>query len=134
MRIFNSNMSTSLSSSLILLTVFASGCSSDDSSDSNTKLTATSTSSNNKVLVTFNEAMDLNTFHRNSFTVKRVNEMALSGDITFDPEGKTAIFIPSSDFTVGQEYTATITTAAKSATGKSLDANYVWTFTSGTTP
>lgn len=88
---------------------------------------------NNSVIATFSEKMDEATLNTDSFTVQGAGEMALVGVVSFDASSNTVIFKPNSNMTASVVYTATITTAVKSAAGKSLASNYVWTFVSGTT-
>lgn len=93
---------------------------------------ATAVAINQKIVVTFSEAMNDTTIDTLSFTVIGAGETALVGSVTTDAANNTAIFDPNSNLSVGKLYTATITTAIKSTSGKALASNYVWTFTSGT--
>jgi hypothetical protein len=129
-----------------MLTAFVAGCSNSSNSTGNSSDpaalsvvstnpadSATAVAINQKIIATFSEAMDLTTIDTLSFTVKGAGEAALVGSVSTDAASNTAIFVPGSNFTVSTLYTATITTAAKSTSGKALASNYVWTFTSGTT-
>ncbi|MDZ7646849.1 MAG: Ig-like domain-containing protein [Cytophagales bacterium] len=55
----------------------------------------------------------------------------IAGTISYT--GSTASFVPTNNLVLGNTYTATITTGAKSATGVALASDYVWTFNSTTT-
>jgi len=85
---------------------------------------------NAKILVTFNEAMEASTINTTTFKVMGPTT-AVTGTVTYT--GTTALFTPSADLTVSLLFTATITTATKDASGQALAANYVWSFTTGTT-
>lgn len=88
---------------------------------------------NSKVTATFSEAMNASTIDTTSFTVVGANEPALTGIVSYDVASKTASFSSGSNFSSSVVYTATLNSNVKSSTGKSLAANYVWSFTSGTT-
>jgi hypothetical protein len=132
----------------IMLTAFVAGCNSGNSSapavgssdpaalsviSTNPADSATNVSINQKVIATFSESMDAATIDDTSFTVNGAGEAAMVGTVSLDVSTNTAIFVPGSNFTASTVYTATITTAVKSTSGKVLASNYVWTFTSGTT-
>jgi hypothetical protein len=89
----------------------------------------------NKVITaTFNEDMNEATITTTSFTVEAPAKgaMAIAGTITY--ADKTASFTPSSPLTPNTTYTGTIMTSVKDLTGNSLQANYIWTFNTGTIP
>lgn len=132
--------------SAIMLTAFVAGCNSDSNKSSTSPIiptvtvtstdpadTATSVPLNSKVVANFSEAMDATTIDSLSFTVVGASEPALTGTISIDANSNSATFTPGSNFTASTLYTATITTAATSVSGKSLAEDYVWSFTSGTT-
>ena len=132
--------------SAIMLTAFVAGCNSDSNKSSTSPIiptvtvtstdpadTATSVPLNSKVVANFSEAVDATTIDSLSFTVVGASEPALTGTVTTDANSNSATFTPGSNFTASTLYTATITTAATSVSGKSLAADYVWSFTSGTT-
>lgn len=130
---------------VIILSAFVAGCGSDSnntdtagSSPSIPAVTVTSTDPadaavsvalNSKVVANFSEALDATTINSLSFTVAGASEPALTG--TVSTNNKIAIFTPNSNFSADTLYIATITTAAKGASGKSLADDYVWSFTSG---
>ena len=77
------------------------------------------------VSVTFNEVMNAATFTAANF---KVNNGAVTGTITFDASGKTAIFTPSSDLGSFTNYTVTVTTGVRDLAGNALATQYSWTF------
>ncbi len=84
---------------------------------------------NKTVTATFNMAMDPLTINATTFTVKQGATTVL-GTVTYS--GSTASFTPAAPLVANTVYTATITTGAKNLAGTALAANYVWTFTTGT--
>ncbi len=80
--------------------------------------------------VTFSEAMDASTLGVGSFTVTSgAAALAIPGKVTYS--NTTAVFWPTAHFAPSTAYTATLTTAAKSAVGVALGAKYAWSFTTG---
>jgi ketosteroid isomerase-like protein len=59
---------------------------------------------------------------------------AVPGTVTYDAASDTAIFAPTAALAINTPYTATVTTAAQSAQGNALSANYVWSFSTGPQP
>lgn len=84
---------------------------------------------NAMVNATFSLPMDPLTVNSTSFTVKQ-GTTAVAGTIAYN--GNTASFDPTIDLVSNTLYTATITTAAKTVDGITLQNNYIWTFTTGT--
>lgn len=83
----------------------------------------------NKVIsASFNEAMNPATITATSFTLKN-GTATVVGTITYN--NNLASFTPTNKLAPNTTYTATITTAAKSANGIALASNYEWTFTTG---
>jgi len=81
---------------------------------------------------TFSEAMDSSTINTSNFTLTGPGLTAVVGTVSFT--GTIATFTPAVNLLASTLYTATITTGVKDSAGNSLAANYVWTFTTGTTP
>lgn len=150
MNITNKYRSRTLWFTACLLAAFVTGCSSDDSTitttaddtvdpaalsvvSTNPADAATAVATNQKITATFSEAMDSTTLDGASFTVKGAGEAAIVGSVTLDDASNTAIFTHVSNLTSSTVYTATITTAAKSSTDKTMASNHVWGFTTGTT-
>ncbi len=90
---------------------------------------ATSVALNKVITVTFNEKMNPATITNASITISGAS--AVSGTITYS--GTTATFIPSSPLAVNTTYTGRVTTAVKDETGNALQADYIWTFSTGAT-
>src|SRR6185503_10605054 len=92
---------------------------------------------NSSVSATFSETMTRSTLNSASFTLRPTSGGApLAG--TVSAGSNTATIVPSVNLAASTQYTATITTAAKDATGNALAANFTWRFTtsaaSDTTP
>ena len=90
---------------------------------------------NRKITATFSEAM-------NPATVTAAGVFALTvttggavvpGTATFVAASNTVIFSPTANLLPNTHFTATISTAAQSAAGNGLAANYVFGFTTGAT-
>lgn len=81
------------------------------------------------VTATFNKKMDPKTINGTSFTVKGTT--GITGTVTYTDS--TATFVASAPFADNTTFTARITTAAKDLMGNALQADYVWTFSTGTT-
>jgi len=92
---------------------------------------ATGVPINTKILVTFSETMDPLTITTSTFTLKQ-GTTPVSGTVT--SASRTATFNPVSNLAASTVYTATITTGAKDPAGNALAANFVWSFTTGSTP
>jgi hypothetical protein len=83
----------------------------------------------NKVLtVTFNQAMDPATINNTTFTLENGSE-AVSGTVEYS--GTTAMFTPNNVLDAQTDYTARLSTDAKSSTGISIAENTKWEFTTG---
>jgi len=125
-----------LSLFFIVFLLIVSACSDDDNAPlTGPTVTATSpannatnVSRNNSVEISFSTAMDPATINSSTIIVKQ-GTAVVSGAVTYD--GISATFTPTDPFLALKEYTVTITTGAKSTTGKSFDANSVSTFTTG---
>jgi hypothetical protein len=87
---------------------------------------------NSNLTATFSEEMNPATLitPATSFTLKEfVSGTNVAGVVTYI--GNTATFNPNSDLLTNTRYSATITTVAKTPAGKTLAANFTWTFTTG---
>ena len=86
----------------------------------------------NKIITaTFNMSMNPLTLSATTFTVKQ-DATPVLGTITY--AGTIVTFTPSAPLAQNTVYTATITKGATNLTGTELANDYVWTFTTGTTP
>ena len=97
---------------------------------------ATNVPLNQKVGATFNTPMTSSTITAaGTFTLAATTGGAsVAGAVTYDSASNTAVFTPTAALTANTQYTATVTTAAKSVPGNALPANYVWSFTTGPAP
>jgi len=120
----------------IVFLLFVSACTDDDNEPlTGPTVTATSpannatnVSRNNVIEISFSTAMDPATINSSTIIVKR-GTTVVPGTVTYD--GITATFTPTDTFLALKEYTVTITTGAKSMTGKSFDATSETKFTTG---
>jgi ketosteroid isomerase-like protein len=94
---------------------------------------ATNVPLNQKVTATFNTPMSASTITAaGTFSLAvTAGGAAVPGTVTYDAPSDTATFAPTAALTASTQYTATVTTAAQSAAGNGLTANYVWSFTTG---
>ena len=83
------------------------------------------------ITATFSTPMDPLTINFTTFTLNR-GGIPVAGVVTYS--GSTASFTPATPLLANTTYTATITTGAKNVAGTSLANNYVWSFSTGTTP
>jgi len=88
---------------------------------------------NQVVQATFNTAMNSSTLDTTSFTVVGAGETALGGAVSLDAASNTVSFAPAGNMTASKIYTATLNTSVRSTGASPLAANYVWSFTTGTT-
>jgi hypothetical protein len=109
----------------------------DDDTDDGVKPTVTSTfplhnqiavARNDEVSATFCREMNPTTINTSSFTLKH-GTTSVQGVVTY--LDLKATFTPLATLDALTEYTATITTAAKSATGMAIASNHSWNFTTG---
>ncbi|PRC93514.1 ice-binding family protein [Solimicrobium silvestre] len=99
---------------------------------------------NTAITAAFTEDMAPATINASSFTLTCTSPCAApTGVVSYSVGSRTAVFVPNAALTVGTTYTATITTAATDLAGNALggnqapipaSSNYVWTFTTATTP
>ncbi len=76
---------------------------------------------------TFSEAMDASTISALSFTLMQ-GAQRIDGGVSFDEVTSIATFAPVVPLQTNLDYTATITTGARSAGGVPLEASHSWTF------
>ncbi len=87
---------------------------------------------------TFSEPMDAGTIDATTFVVTD-NGVAIDGSVSYDAHSRVATFVPTAatGFAPGKSLVATIvsgTDGAKDLAGNALGSNWVWGFTTGTTP
>jgi ketosteroid isomerase-like protein len=84
---------------------------------------------NTSVTATFSSVMAAATINTTTFTLTGPGATAVAGAVTYS--GSTATFTPTVSLAALTLYTATITTGATDPGGNPLQANFVWTFTTG---
>ena len=95
---------------------------------------ATTVPVNARVSATFSEGMDAASLTTSTFTVTSpASLLPLPGRLIHAHGGTIVVFLPTDPLAMMTTYTATITHAARSTAGVSLLADYVWTFTTGST-
>ena len=85
------------------------------------------------VVATFSEAMNPDTINTTTFTLA-ASGTPVAGTVTYVVSSYVATFTPTNPLALDTLYTATITTGAQDLNGDPLASNYVWTFTTSTTP
>ena len=88
---------------------------------------------NQVITATFNKVMNVETINSTSFSVS--DDTAIAGAITFTSTATstTVIFTPTTNLSLNTTYTAVITDAVKDNTGNAMQADYVWSFSTGNT-
>lgn len=81
---------------------------------------------NQTITADFNIAMDALSITGATFTLKQ-GTTTVPGTVSYS--GKTASFNPTNALVLGKNYTATVTTGAKSVSGTPIATDYVWNFT-----
>ena len=86
---------------------------------------------NQVITATFNKVMNVETINSTSFSVS--DDTAIAGAITFTSTATstTVIFTPTTNLSLNTTYTAVITDAVKDNTGNAMQADYVWSFSTG---
>jgi len=84
---------------------------------------------NQKLTVTFSEAMDPSTIGAASFTLKNITAggTAVAGDVSCS--GTIAVFLPAASLEGGALYSARVSTFARDLAGNALPGDFTWTFT-----
>jgi hypothetical protein len=91
---------------------------------------ATGVPLNTKITATFDQAMNPATIDASTFTLSGPGG-SVGGIVTYDALNNTATLIPNANLLANKKYTATITTGVTNLCGTALEANFVWTFTTG---
>jgi len=94
---------------------------------------ATAVPLNQIVSATFSVPMNPATINGTTFTLTGPGATAVPGLVAYAAIGNTLTFTPTANLAPSTLFTATITTGAQNLAGTGLAANYVWTFTTGTT-
>jgi len=95
---------------------------------------AQSVAINGKILVFFSKAMKAATINASSFKLADKSGISIPGTVTYVAASRIAIFTPSKNLSAKSQYIGTITTGVEDNDGKVMTNNYVWTFTTGTSP
>lgn len=88
---------------------------------------------NSDIVVEFDDNIKISTVNDSTFIVDK-GAGAVAGTATFDPILETVTFNPSVDLMPGIPYTVTLTTGILNLTGKSMESNYTWAFTTAIAP
>lgn len=123
----------------ILFIAFVSGCAKDDFEEVDAACpTVVTTNPDNGTInvpldqaisLVFNEEMNATTFNQSSFILQ--GSTLVAGTVSFS--GSTALFTPTNPLSPNTTYTGTIKTLVKDIMGNALQADYVWTFSTGST-
>jgi hypothetical protein len=95
---------------------------------------ATGVPLNQKLTATFNVPMNATTVTAAGTYILALGGVGganVPGSVVFDTGSNSALFTPTAALTANTQYTATVTTAAQSANGNNLTANFNWSFTTG---
>ena len=92
---------------------------------------ATNVALNKKITATFSIPMDPLTLTSSTVTIK-AGATSVAGSVTY--AGSVVTFTPTVNLLPSTVYTGTITTGAMNTDGTPIQADYVWTFTTGTIP
>jgi hypothetical protein len=87
---------------------------------------------NTVITATYLQAMNPATITAASFLLNITGGAVVAGAVTHDATNKIYTFTPTAVLSLSTSYTATITTAAQDTFGNAMAANYVWSFTTGT--
>lgn len=133
------NTKNLFSTIVIAVVVLISGCSKDDVQEpigespivasANPENGTTNVPLDKTISVVFDQEMKASTFDLASFTLQGTTLVA--GTVSFS--GKTASFTPKVPLTANTTYTGTIKTTVQNINGNILEADYVWTFSTGAT-
>jgi hypothetical protein len=89
---------------------------------------------NQIISATFSEPMNPATINSTTFALTAPGGAVVSGLVAYAAVGNTLTFTPAANLAPSTTFTATITTGAKDLAGIPLASNFVWTFTTGTSP
>jgi hypothetical protein len=92
---------------------------------------ATAVPLNQIVSATFSTAMNPATINSTTFTLTGPEATPVPGLVAYATIGNTLTFTPTANLAPNTLFTGTITTGAQNLAGTALEANYVWTFTTG---
>jgi hypothetical protein len=81
------------------------------------------------VSATFSKAMDPTTITTSTFTLTGPGATSVDGAVAYVVSSNIATFTPTASLALSTQFTATITTGVADTFGNTLQANFVWTFT-----
>ncbi|KAB2914335.1 MAG: DUF3494 domain-containing protein [Bacteroidetes bacterium] len=81
------------------------------------------------ITASFNEAMKSESINSSSFTISGSSQ--ISGTISYDETNATASFAPNVKLAPNTTYTAKISASVRDLMGSALQADYVWSFSTG---
>src|SRR5690242_13976730 len=86
----------------------------------------------NAISVVFSDPVDSATIASpaSNFVVFSPATGAVSGNVTYDPDTKTATFTPTKVLAYNTQYTATVSGGVKDKSGNPMGSNFTWNFTS----
>ena len=120
---------------LLLPIALMTSCKDDDKDDGSPTVmetspakNATDVARNHVITVTFSEDMDASTINTSTFTLKQ-GEVSIDGEVTVT--GAVATFTPTAPLAAEEDFTATISTAAKTSAGIALKNDLVIEFSTG---
>lgn len=93
---------------------------------------ATGVAINTRIYARFSEKMDPDSIDAEAFLLTGPGTTPVPGSISFHSESDVVDFLPAASLSTGVEYTATVTTNVESETGIAMEADYSWSFTTGT--
>ncbi len=86
---------------------------------------------NQVITVNFDSKMDAATLNSAAFTLTGTSN--IGGALTYNAANSTLSFTPATALVINTTYTATVKNTVKDAAGNAMQANYVWTFSTGAT-
>jgi hypothetical protein len=98
------------------------------------KSAAVTVALNTIITASFDKEMDPLTITTTTFTIAKPDSTPIQGTVAYTGPGFTATFVLANSLAPNTTYTATITTGVRDRMGNALESNYVWTFTTGSTP
>ena len=127
---------------LLVATITAAGCNSDENVEVSTIPTVTSTNPADGVTdadirttieATFSESMRASTITASTFTLTALGEV-IAGNVSYGWGSQTVTFAPSSSLKHSTTYTATIAAEIETSDGNSMGSDFSWSFTTASLP
>lgn len=127
---------------LLVATITAAGCNSDENVEVSTIPTVTSTNPadgatdadiRTTIEATFSESMRASTITASTFTLTALGEV-IAGDVSYGWGSQTVTFAPSSSLKHSTTYTATIAAEIETSAGNNMGSDFSWSFTTASLP